>query len=34
MPEVNASFEQFFHGYVCQCSSLVEAAGCGRRCLD
>jgi hypothetical protein len=34
MPEVNSSFEQFFHSNVCQCSSLVEAAECEHRCLD
>jgi hypothetical protein len=28
--EVDAGFEQFFHGDICQCSSLVKAA-CGRR---
>ena len=35
MPEVNASFEQFLHSDICQCSSLVEAAGVRCiRCLD
>jgi len=34
MTEVDARLEQFLHGYVCQCVSLVKAAGQIRRCLD